>query len=270
MPRGALRTEPMWGTVITVDVRQSVDDRTIDDVYQWFRRVDDLFSTWRSDSEISRLARGELALGHTSMEVRAVLRLCDEVMEESRGAFDIRVGADPRVTRREGLGLIDPSGMVKGWALQRAADHLREQSVLNFAINAGGDVLVGGCPAVGELWRVGIQHPWDRQKLAAVVELTDAIVATSGRYERGDHIIDPITGQPATGLAAVTVISGDGARADAYATAALAMGPSGAAWLAERHDLAALTIGDDRIVTTTATFDHFRAKHSEGCQPVDR
>jgi len=249
----------MWGTVITVNVPQCVDDRAIDALFGWFRRVDDLFSTWRTDSEITRLAHGELELRQTSPEVRTVLELCDQILDESRGAFDVRVGADARVARREGLGLIDPSGMVKGWALQQAANQLLETSVVNFAINAGGDVVVGGGPAPGELWRVGIQHPWERDKIAAVVEVTDVIIATSGRYERGDHIIDPLTGQPANGLASATVISADGARADAYATALLAMGPTGPAWLSERENVAALTIGDDRTVTTTRAFEQYRA-----------
>lgn len=256
---GVRRTEALWGTMITVEIPQRVEEGTVEAVYRWFRRVDDLFSTWRLDSEISRLARGDLELRETSTEVRTVLDLCDEITEETRGAFDVRLAADPRVTRRDGLGLIDPSGMVKGWALEQAANQLRNHSVFNFAINAGGDVVVGGHPRSADFWRVGIQHPWERHKVAAVVLLTDVTIATSGRYERGDHIIDPRTGQPATGLAAATVISTDGARADAYATATLAMGQTGVEWLADRVDLAAATIGDDRVVTTTPSFGELRA-----------
>ena len=94
-------------------------------VFAWFQRVDDIFSTWRADSEISRLSRRELTLREVSAELRTVLELCDQVSEDSHGAFDIYVGADPRVEPREGLGPIDPSGLVKGWALQRAAEDLR-------------------------------------------------------------------------------------------------------------------------------------------------
>ncbi len=119
----------------------------VDRVCAWFRRVDDIFSTWRADSEISRLSRRELTLRHASPELRTVLELCDQVTQDSNGAFDIYVGADPRVEPREGLGPIDPSGLVKGWALQRAAEDLRRAGATNFAINAGGDVITAGEPS---------------------------------------------------------------------------------------------------------------------------
>ena len=104
--------EHIWGTAITLDLCDTPRPDTVERVFSWFRRVDDLFSTWRPDSEISRLGRGELRLHDVSAEVREVLDLCDRVNEESRGAFDIHVGADPRVEPREGLGPIDPSGLV--------------------------------------------------------------------------------------------------------------------------------------------------------------
>jgi thiamine biosynthesis lipoprotein len=244
-----VRVEHMWGTAITLDLRDRVEPDRADAVFSWFRRVDDLFSTWRPESEISRLGRGELSAADASPEVREVLDLCDRVTEESGGAFDVRFGADPRVVPREGFGPIDPSGLVKGWALQRAAERLRVHGAENFAINAGGDVIVAGRPAPGADWRIGIQHPWQRDKVAMVLAASDVGVATSGRYERGDHIIDPHTGMPATALMSVSVVSADLALADGYATAALVMGAEGARWLADRG-LAAATISDDGIVTT--------------------
>lgn len=245
-----VRVEHIWGTAITLDLRDNGEPDRADAVFAWFRRVDDLFSTWRPESEISRLGRGELAGDDASPEVHAVLALCDRVKEESSGAFDVRFGADPRVARREGFGAIDPSGLVKGWALQRAAEQLRATGSENFAINAGGDVLVSGRPTSETAWRVGIQHPWQRDKLAMVLTGSDVGVATSGRYERGDHIIDPDTGMPATDLMSVTVVAEDLALADGYATAALVMGADGPPWLAELG-LAAATISNDGIVTTT-------------------
>ena len=137
----------IWGTAITIDVRDPVPPEVVDGVCAWFQRVDDIFSTWRADSEVSRLARRELSLREVSADLRTVLELCDKVTEDSHGAFDIYVGADPRVEPREGLGPIDPSGLVKGWALQRAAEDLRRAGATNFAINAGGDVITAGRPA---------------------------------------------------------------------------------------------------------------------------
>lgn len=252
-----LRVEHIWGTAITFDCRDPLPNDAGDEVFQWFRRVDDLFSTWRVDSEISRLARGELARGDLSVETRTVLDLCDDVMVETHGAFDIHVGADPRVAPREGLGRIDPSGMVKGWALDRAAERLEAHGVSNFMLNAGGDVVVRGRPAPAEQWRVGIQHPWRRDKVAAVVEVEDQAVATSGCYELGDHIIDPRTGKPAQGLVAVTIIGDDAALADARATAAMVRGRDGLDELANAG-IAAMAIGDDARVTVTEPFSRVR------------
>jgi thiamine biosynthesis lipoprotein len=248
----------MWGTVITLDVREHVNPVEFDDVFAWFVRIDQLFSTWRSDSEISRLGTGQLRLRDASADVRTVLALCDELTENSRGAFDIRVGSDPRVTPREGLGLIDPSGMVKGWALQHAAEMLRGTGFSNFLINAGGDLIAVGEAEPGQPWRVGIQHPWQRNKVAAVVSISDLGVATSGRYERGDHIIDPRTGQAATSAISVTVIGPDLALADGYATAALVLGEEGPQWLNEHPQLASMTITNDRRTIVSPSFDSYR------------
>jgi thiamine biosynthesis lipoprotein len=256
---GLVRVEHIWGTAVTLDIRDCVEPALGDHVFAWFQRVDDLFSTWRPDTEISRLGRRELHLREVSPEVRAVLDLCDRVTQESYGAFDVRVGADPRVLPREGLGPIDPSGLVKGWALQRAAEILRDSGAANFFINAGGDVITAGRPGPGEEWRVGIQHPWERDKVAIVLAVRDVGVATSGRYERGDHIIDPRTGAPVTGLMSATVVADDLALADGYATAALVLGDEGPAWLAERG-LAAMTISEDRTVTLTAGMEQHRSR----------
>jgi thiamine biosynthesis lipoprotein len=261
-PHPTTRIEQVWGTVISIDVRDPIEDAVLDRLVEWFHRVDDLFSTWRDDSEISRLGRGELTLGDASPEIRLVLALCDDVTERSRGAFDIRFGADPRVEGRPGLGPIDPSGLVKGWALDRAAAMLREVGAHRFSINAGGDVVTSGRPAPDAEWRVGIQHPWSRQQVAEVVVGTDLVIATSGAYERGDHIVNPRTACPARGLASVTVVSDrlPLAIADAYATAAVVLSDEGMPWLAEQDDVEAMAITDDREVILTPGFDRYRLR----------
>ena len=248
----------LWGTAITLDVRDAVSVDAADRVFRFFQHVDDLFSTWREDSEISRFACGQLPWTRLSHEVREVLEMCERLRAESGGAFDIRVGADPRVPKRPGLGPIDPSGMVKGWALERAADMLRADGAYNFTINAGGDVIAVGQPRPGRPWRIGIQHPWERTKVAAVVEVNDLGIATSGRYERGDHTIDPRSGAPAIGLMSVTVIGPDLALADGHATAALVLGEEGLNWLSGRA-AAAMAITNDHTVILVNDFDRYRA-----------
>ncbi|HVT77374.1 MAG TPA: FAD:protein FMN transferase, partial [Acidimicrobiales bacterium] len=217
------------------------------------------FSTWRDDSEISRLGAGTLRVEETSADVREVLRLADAMRAYTGGAFDIGVGGDPRVTRWEGLGVVDPSGVVKGWALERAAAMLHGAGVHNFAINAGGDVVTSGHAAEGEPWRVGIQHPYQRDRVACTVAVTDGGVATSGRYERGDHIVDPRTGVPATALVAATVVADSLAFADAVATALMALGADAPRWLEDHPDVAAFLIDPAGMTTSTAAFDARRA-----------
>jgi FAD:protein FMN transferase len=247
----------MWGTVIRIEIHDPVDERELEPVLDWFQRVDDLLSTWRDDSEISRLARGELDLADTSAEVRAVLELCEQVKVASLGAFDVTFAVGAGELDRPGRRAIDPTGLVKGWGVDRAAELLAARGASNFSVNAGGDIVVRGFAGSGGLWRVGIQHPWQRDKTAETVGLTDGAVATSGDYERGDHVIDPRSGRPASGLASVTVITTELAIADAYATAALALGPDGMAWLATLPGIVAMGITDDRRVVKTTGFDAF-------------
>jgi len=253
------RVVEQWGTVISLDVRDPIDERVVDDCIAWFARVDDLFSTWRPDTEIMRIARDELAVDEAGPEIHTVFELCEQMRLESHGAFDISFGATARIEPRPGLAPLDPSGLVKGWAVARAGDRLRAAGASNFFVNAGGDVLTGGHRKESDAWRLGIQHPWERDRFVAVLSVTDAAIATSGRYERGDHVVDPRTGFPATGLASVTVVGSDLAVADAYATAAVVLGPDeGMRWLATRAGYEGMGVTDDRAVLLTPGFDRFR------------
>ena len=244
-PPGVRRVEHIMGMPIVVDVRdESVDEAALDRMFEWLRRVDATFSTYKDDSEISRLGRGELALEETAPDVRRVLERCEQLREETRGYFDAHAA-----------GTLDPSGLVKGWPVDRAVEFLHQADLRNFAVSAGGDMRVSG-RAVPELcWRVGIQHPRERLEVAAVVEANDLAIATSGVYARGDHVIDPHTGRPPAGVLSVTVVGPELATADAYATAAFAMGPhAGPRWTARLRGYEAMTICADETVLTTARF----------------
>ncbi len=256
---GLRRVEEMWGTVISVDVRDDVDEHAVDACFEWFRRVDELFSTWRNDSEIMQIARGDLRREHASPEVREVLELSEQMRLESNGAFDVTAASRLRGKPARGQSPLDPSGIVKGWAVARAGAVLEKAGASRFFVNAGGDVLTRGHPDDAPGWRVGIQHPWERDRVATVLSVTNAGVATSGRYERGDHVLDPRTGRPATGLASVTVVGPDLAVADAYATAAVVLGPAeGLRWLATRAGYEGMCITDNRSVLLTPGFDRYR------------
>ena len=244
----------MWGTVISIEVRDDVDGADIEACFAWFRRVDDVFSTWRPDTEIMKIGRGELAAENASAEVIEVLDLCDRMQTESFGAFDIAFGA-----RTPDAPRLDPSGVVKGWAIERAADFLVQSGARCFSINAGGDVVTRGRPEGSAGWRVGIQHPWERDRVASVLRLDDAAVATSGLYERGEHVLDPRTGSPARELVSVTVVGPDAALADAYATATVVLGATdGMNWLATRAGYHGMAITQDQRVILTTGFSRFR------------
>jgi thiamine biosynthesis lipoprotein len=237
------------GMPVVVDVRdEHVDGGVLDAMFDWLRFVDAMFSTFKDDSEISRLNRGELAVEDAHSDVRWVLGRCEELRVATGGYFDMRATAN-------GEG-VDPSGLVKGWSIERAAGMLEEAGLRNFAVNAGGDISVRGRPVPeGERWRIGIQHPRIRDRIAATVELTDAAIATSGAYERGEHVLDPHTSAPPQGILSVTIVGPDLATADAYATAAFAMGGDRAPHFTARLDgYEAMTIRSDDTVLFTPGF----------------
>jgi thiamine biosynthesis lipoprotein len=132
---------------------------------------------------------------------------------------------------------------------------LKSAGARNYFINAGGDIVASGRPAPDRNWRVGVRHPEQPDRLAAVLSITDLAVATSGTYERGEHIVDPRCGQPPAGLLSMTVIGPSLAYADAYSTAAFVMGADGARWVATIDGYEALAITDQRRTTWTAGVD---------------
>jgi thiamine biosynthesis lipoprotein len=232
----------IMGMPIGIEVRDAVGV-DVEPAFAWLEHVDATFSTYREDSAISRLDRGELSLADCPPEVDEVLTACLALERATQGYFSVRAS-----------GRLDPSGYVKGWAVAGAAERLAGAGARVFCINAGGDVI-----ARGRRWRVGIRHPEAVHDLAAVLEVEDLAVATSGEYERGAHILDPHTGRPPAGLLSVTVVGPDLAAADAYATAAFAMGADGPPWTARLDGYDAMCITSDRQVLTTPGFARHRA-----------
>lgn len=221
--RALRRVEHCMGTVFTFDIRSpGVPEEAVDDAVRFLHDVDATFSTYRADSQISRLARGELTRAQCSAQVREVLDRCDELAAETDGYFSAHAG-----------GSLDPSGYVKGWAIERASDLLVAAGSRNHCVNGGGDLQCVGAPDPGQPWRMGIAHPLRPKELVATVVGFDLAIATSGTAERGAHVLDPHTAAPPGGLASVTVVGPRIALADAYATAAFAMGEDAQGWLEE-------------------------------------
>lgn len=220
-PARTLHVEHCMGTVFTIDVRGPGPwDAAVAEVVVWLHKVDAVFSTYKSDSDISRLRRGEIDLAEADADVAAVLDLCVAVEAETNGYFTASWD-----------GSVDPTGLVKGWAIERASEILRRHGSCNHNVNGGGDIQLAGESAPGQPWRVGIVDPLDQTRVLTVVTGRDFAVATSGTAERGEHIVDPVRAARPAELAAVTVVGPSLTRADAYATAAFAMGADAPAWL---------------------------------------
>ena len=214
------RVEHLMGTVFSFDLRDPVSVGVVDEVVEWLHWVDATFSTYVEDSEISQLRRRDIHLAECAPEVADVLAQCAQLERDTDGAFSAHYS-----------GLLDPSGLVKGWAIERAAQLLTEAGSTRHAVNGGGDVRAVGRPEPGRSWQIGVVDPFDPRSLATVLSVVDGAVATSGTAERGLHVVDPRGGLPAQGLASVTVVGPNLALADAYATAAMVKGAEAPAWV---------------------------------------
>jgi thiamine biosynthesis lipoprotein len=207
------------------------------------RAVRVIFSTYRGDSIINRLDRAELTVDQCPAEVAEVLELGREAEQASEGAFSIMLPT------ADGRRRLDPSGVVKGWAVQRASMFLAALEETDFCLSAGGDIVCHTALPDSAAWRIGIEDPHNPTRLIAMVPVRSGAVATSGTAHRGDHLVDPRTGQPPKAIASVTVIEASLTWADIDATAAYVHGPDAAGWLQTRPIDSALIIWADGAVT---------------------
>jgi thiamine biosynthesis lipoprotein len=239
-----VHVEPCMGTVFSIDVRDPGDwTGAIADVFGWLHRVDRVFSTYRADSDVSRLQRREIRLAEADPLVAEVLGRCADLEAATGGYFSARLA-----------GRIDPTGLVKGWAVEAASRRLRAHGSANHAVNGGGDVQLAGEPEPGREWTVGIADPHRPGQILATVRGRELAVATSGTAERGAHVLDPFTGRPVTHLASATVAGPDLSTVDAYATAAFVLGRSALAWIDGIPGQAALLVDPDGSRHTSAAW----------------
>ncbi len=206
-------------------------------------RADAVFSLWKPQSPMSRLRRGEIDLADAPGDVVEVLERCRLAREASAGWFD-------PWAMSHGL---DPTGLVKGWAAERALDCLARSGADAAMVNAGGDIAVFGRPDSNRSWRIGIRDPRSPDRIVATVEAA-AAVATSGLYERGPHVLDPFSGSPASGTASATVTGPRLDLADAMATGLLAAGTPGLAWIDQADGYEGFLVHHDGSLEHTAGF----------------
>jgi thiamine biosynthesis lipoprotein len=261
-------TRLIMGMPITVEVVDATSPSPLEEVFAYFVQVDERFSTYKEMSEISRLNEALVAAGGApqrdgarteqflskeieypevvmSAELREVLDLAEKTKQETRGYFDI--------TKVDGT--LDPSGIVKGWAINNATDLLQHCGCKDFYIEAGGDIQAHGHDAQGRDWSVGIRHPFAKNEIIKVIYPRGRGVATSGTYERGNHIYNPHKpGLALEDVVSITVVGPNVLEADRFATAAFAMGPEGIQFIETLPGFEAYSVDKAGVATMTSNF----------------
>ncbi len=232
-------------TVRIVDTGAGLPDLNL--VYDYFTYVDNKFSPYKDSSEISQINNRRLKISDASADMQTVLNLCDRTNKATFGYFEI-----------DRFGHLDPSGLVKGWAIRNAAGILTDRGFKNFYIDAGGDIQVHGLNSRGQKWRIGIENPFDRRRIVKALQVNEEGVATSGTYLRGQHIYNPKKpDQPITEIVSLTVVGPDIYEADRFATAAFAMGKDGIRFIGSLPGFAGYMIDKDGIGTETSNFPDY-------------
>jgi thiamine biosynthesis lipoprotein len=242
------QTRILMGMPITVEVADaSVTDMALDMVYAHFEYVDAKFSTYKESSEISQINRGEITVERASDDMQRIFALAEQTRRETYGYFDIAHN-----------GLIDPSGIVKGWAIHNAAEILRQQGFEHFYVDAGGDVQVAGQNSHGQRWRVGIRNPFNIRQIVKTLSVTNCGIATSGTYIRGHHIYNPNGDDELPGeIVSLTVIGPNVYEVDRFATAAFAMGRDGIRFIETLEGFEGYMIDNNGRATLTSGFHTF-------------
>ena len=237
----------VWATVVWVEC-YGPDEKNLEsgisEVIDFFEKVDLLFSPFISRSEVAKLRRNEINIDDCDPLVQEVWNLCLTAKGFTDGAFD------PWAVK----GGFDPSGYVKGWAAEKAAEMLVAAGCNSVQVNAAGDIALRG-GFEGAPWKIGVINPENKSEIVQVFEIQDGNIATSGSYEKGAHIKDPHTGLIAIGAKSGTVIGPDGGICDALATALMVDGRDSAQWIGNpelseytfwainRHDESAWSFG---------------------------
>ncbi len=242
------QTRWLMGMPITVEiVDASADAGAFDAVYDYFNYVDQTFSPFKETSEVSRINRRELTFAQTCHDMHTILDLAEQTKAETGGYFDVWHH-----------GVFNPSGIVKGWAIDEAASLLYMKGFRNFYVDAGGDVQVYGRNAHDQAWKVGICNPFDLSQIVKTVILDDRGIATSGSYMRGAHIYNPRSDADAlVEIVSITVIGPDVLEADRFATAAFAMGRNGIYFVESLPDFEGYMIDRNGMATMTTHFSDY-------------
>jgi thiamine biosynthesis lipoprotein len=241
-------TRLLMGMPISVEIVDDAPARLLDDVFAYFAAVDARFSVFKPDSEISALNRGRIGLADVSAEMQEVLGLAERTKRQTDGYFEIR--------RSDGI--LDPCGIVKGWAIRNAAALVRRSGARDFYVDAGGDIQTGGKNRDGEDWKIGIRNPFNEREIIKAVTPKGRGIATSGTYVRGQHIYNPLEpGRQIEDIVSLSVIGPDVLEADRFSTAAFAMGKAGIHFIEELPDFEGYMVDAAGVATQTSGFKAF-------------
>ncbi|HED05557.1 MAG TPA: FAD:protein FMN transferase [Ignavibacteria bacterium] len=245
-------TRILMGMPITVEVVDNfANEKEIDKIFSYFKSVDCKFSTYKEASEISLINKGVIKKENFSSDMKEIFYLAEETRRLTSGYFDIRTP----------VGEYDPSGIVKGWAVYKAAHIFKKDGFKNFYIDAGGDIQTFGKNGNGKKWKVGIRNPFNVEEIIKIVELSGEGIATSGSYIRGDHIYNPNNRNHSTeNVASLTIIAPNVYEADRFTTAAYAMGDKGVSFIESLKDSEGYVVDNNSIATFTSNFEKYAKK----------
>jgi thiamine biosynthesis lipoprotein len=237
----------IMGMPVTVNVvDKAVTDEDINEIFSYFHHIDNKFSTYKKNSEISQINKGVLKGTEYSNEMKKILFLSEKTRKETNGYFDININ-----------GILDPSGIVKGYAIFEAAKALRVKGFDNFYVEIAGDIQVYGKNEKNDLWKIGIQNPFNLAEVVKVVKLKDKGIATSGNYIRGNHIFNPKQKNKIEDIVSITVIGPNVYEADRFATAVFAMGKKGIGFIEKLKGFEGYMIQKDKKAVYTSGFENY-------------
>jgi thiamine biosynthesis lipoprotein len=227
-----------------VDLHAKPED--FEAIFSYFRAIDEQFSTFKETSEITKINLGLLKEKNYSALMKKILQLCEQTKQETNGYFDIHL-----------KGHLDPAGLVKGYAIHEGVKMLKKMGYHNFLVEIAGDIQTFGKNEKGEIWKVGIRNPFNRDENVKIVQLSNQGIATSGTYIRGTHIFDPHAKKPADNIASMTVVGPNVYEADRFATAAFAMGERGIQFIDLLPDFEGYMIRKDKHALLTGGFEKY-------------
>ena len=216
-----VHSEEVWSTVVNIE--SDLKDFSYQSQITFLHQVDQIFSTFIPNSQVNKIRSGRMQISQAELLLQEVWEGCLLAKKITDGAFD------PWSVQ----GGFDPSGYVKGWAADQICNQLQAAGAKHIQVNAGGDIALRGGSSKNMPWQIGVAHPENTDLVSKIYQIKDGAIATSGTYERGNHIIDPQTKSIAVGARSATVVGENAGLVDALATALIVAGRDGALWFAK-------------------------------------